>query len=104
MQKDFDLLPPQDDFTVSRAPEEAAAKEMEKDLLAEGGEPGAEALEKDLHSFEIDPEQVEHVKQRCLQPGELCYPMLEEYDFRNDTVRAVCQLRHFWQSSTDSMF
>jgi DNA excision repair protein ERCC-3 len=64
---------------------------MEKDLLAEGGEPGAEALEKDLHSFEIDPEQVEHVKQRCLQPGELCYPMLEEYDFRNDTVRALAE-------------
>lgn len=30
-------------------------------------------------------EQVEHVKQRCL-PGGLNYPMLEEYDFRNDTV------------------
>ena len=29
--------------------------------------------------------QVEHVKARCL-PGGLNYPMLEEYDFRNDTV------------------
>jgi hypothetical protein len=29
--------------------------------------------------------QVEHVKQRCL-PNALNYPMLEEYDFRNDTV------------------
>jgi DNA excision repair protein ERCC-3 len=28
---------------------------------------------------------VEHVKARCL-PGGLNYPMLEEYDFRNDTV------------------
>ena len=31
--------------------------------------------------------QVEHVKARCL-PGGLNYPMLEEYDFRNDTVNA----------------
>lgn len=30
--------------------------------------------------------QVENVKQRCL-PNALNYPMLEEYDFRNDTVR-----------------
>jgi DNA excision repair protein ERCC-3 len=29
--------------------------------------------------------QVEHVKARCL-PGGLNFPMLEEYDFRNDTV------------------
>lgn len=31
------------------------------------------------------PLQVEHVKQRLL-PGGLNYPMLEEYDFRNDTA------------------
>ncbi|KAH0727868.1 hypothetical protein KY290_003587 [Solanum tuberosum] len=37
------------------------------------------------YSFEIDPAQVESVKQRCL-PNALNYPMLEEYDFRNDTV------------------
>lgn len=36
-------------------------------------------------SFEIDPSQVESVKKRCL-PNALNYPMLEEYDFRNDTV------------------
>lgn len=36
-------------------------------------------------SFEIDPAQVESVKKRCL-PNALNYPMLEEYDFRNDTV------------------
>lgn len=37
------------------------------------------------YPFEIDPAQVEIVKQRCL-PNALNYPMLEEYDFRNDTV------------------
>lgn len=29
--------------------------------------------------------QVEHVKARCL-PGGLNYPMLEEYDFKNDRL------------------
>ena len=41
--------------------------------------------EKETHSFEIDPVQVENVKQRCL-PNALNYPVLEEYDFKNDTV------------------
>ena len=40
--------------------------------------------EKETHSFEIDPVQVENVK-RCLRNA-LNYPVLEEYDFRNDTV------------------
>ncbi|KAL2924692.1 General transcription and DNA repair factor IIH helicase subunit XPB1 [Bienertia sinuspersici] len=35
-------------------------------------------------AFEIDAAQVENVKQRCL-PNALNYPMLEEYDFKNDT-------------------
>ncbi|KAI3828651.1 hypothetical protein L1987_02759 [Smallanthus sonchifolius] len=39
----------------------------------------------EAHSFEIDPSQVENVKQRCL-PNALNYPMLEEYDFRNDNI------------------
>ena len=36
-------------------------------------------------SFSLIYIQVENVKQRCL-PNALNYPMLEEYDFRNDTV------------------
>jgi DNA excision repair protein ERCC-3 len=36
-------------------------------------------------SFEVDPARVERVKARCL-PGGLNYPLLEEYDFRADTV------------------
>ncbi|GJV39214.1 DNA repair helicase XPB1 [Tanacetum coccineum] len=35
--------------------------------------------------FEIDPAQVKNVKQRCF-PNALNYPLLEEYDFYNDTV------------------
>lgn len=36
-----------------------------------------------VHSFEILPTFVEAVKKRCI---ELDYPMLEEYDFRNDHI------------------
>jgi len=40
---------------------------------------------KKLLSFQIEASQVEHVKAACL-PDKLNYPMLEEYDFRNDKV------------------
>ena len=43
-----------------------------------------EDLDQEIHSFEVKPNQVEHVKSRCL-PGGLNYPMLEEYDFRGDS-------------------
>ena len=79
-------------FTVSRAPREAAAQQLAADTaaaasVAAGGEEedGTDVLDRELHSFEIDPNQVEHVKQRCL-PGELNFPLLEEYDFRADSV------------------
>jgi hypothetical protein len=35
--------------------------------------------------MKVAPLQVEHVKARCL-PGGLNYPMLEEYDFKNDRI------------------
>mmetsp|Transcript_11033 Transcript_11033/g.28299 ORF Transcript_11033/g.28299 Transcript_11033/m.28299 type:complete len:786 (+) Transcript_11033:231-2588(+) len=38
-----------------------------------------------VFSIEIDPMQVEHVKQRCL-PGGLNLPLLEEYDYQNDSI------------------
>nr|GFC52359.1 DNA repair helicase XPB1-like [Tanacetum cinerariifolium] len=41
--------------------------------------------------FEIDPAQVEHVKQRCL-PNALNYSLLEEYDFYNDTVNPKVEM------------
>ncbi|PWA96734.1 26S proteasome non-ATPase regulatory subunit 14 [Artemisia annua] len=46
----------------------------------------AAAEEKKFHSFEIDSAQVENVQQRCL-PNALNFPLLEEYDFHNDTVQ-----------------
>ncbi|CAD7703650.1 unnamed protein product, partial [Ostreobium quekettii] len=50
----------------------------------QGGDTGSpEEQQSDVYSFEIEASQVEHVKRRCLPDG-LNYPMLEEYDFRND--------------------
>lgn len=55
--------------------------------------------------------QVEHVKARCL-PGQLNYPMLEEYDFRNDTanpdmsieLKPIVQHRPYQEKSLSKMF
>ncbi|KAK4422584.1 General transcription and DNA repair factor IIH helicase subunit XPB1 [Sesamum alatum] len=71
-----------DEFTVGKS---AGEIEGAHDELLNEAELAAAAEEKETHSFEIDPAQVENVKQRCL-PNALNYPMLEEYDFRNDTV------------------
>ncbi|KAG2599935.1 hypothetical protein PVAP13_5KG486200 [Panicum virgatum] len=68
-------------FTISKTSGQSSGHE---DLL-NGMELAAATEDKETHSFEIDPSQVENVKQRCL-PNALNYPMLEEYDFRNDTV------------------
>ncbi|KAG4399903.1 hypothetical protein GLYMA_08G323500v4 [Glycine max] len=73
-----------DGFTISKA---AGEIEGTQDELLNEAEVAAVAEEKETHSFEIDPSQLENVKQRCL-PNALNYPMLEEYDFRNDTVDA----------------
>uniref|UniRef100_A0A453FBW2 DNA 3'-5' helicase n=1 Tax=Aegilops tauschii subsp. strangulata TaxID=200361 RepID=A0A453FBW2_AEGTS len=72
---------PADCLAVSRTAGEIASGH---DLLDEM-QLAAATEEKETHSFEIDSAQVENVKQRCL-PNALNFPMLEEYDFRNDTV------------------
>ena len=64
-----------------------------------------------ISSFEIAAEQVEHVKQRCL-PGNLGYPTLEEYDFRNDTrnpdldiaLKPMTRIRPYQEKSLSKMF
>ncbi|KAI3677065.1 hypothetical protein L1987_86683 [Smallanthus sonchifolius] len=71
-----------DGFTISRSIGEI---EGTHDELLNQAQLAAATEEKKAHSFEIDPSQVENVKQRCL-PNALNYPMLEEYDFRNDTI------------------
>jgi DNA excision repair protein ERCC-3 len=107
-------------FSVSRAPVEEAAAALAAAADIDGGAGGAGGGTttaatgdgRELHSFEIDPAQVEHVKQRCL-PGELNYPTLEEYDFRADTVnpdvpglelKPATQVRPYQDKSLSKMF
>ncbi|XP_038688445.1 general transcription and DNA repair factor IIH helicase subunit XPB1 isoform X2 [Tripterygium wilfordii] len=96
-----------DGFTISKAAGEIGTS----DELLNEAELAAAAEEKETHSFEIDPSQVENVKQRCL-PNALNYPMLEEYDFRNDTVnpdlhmelKPEAQPRPYQEKSLSKMF
>ncbi|XP_008788735.2 general transcription and DNA repair factor IIH helicase subunit XPB1 [Phoenix dactylifera] len=95
-------------FTISRTAGEIEGGHEE---LLNGAEFAAAAEEKETHSFEIDPSQVENVKQRCL-PNALNFPMLEEYDFRNDTVnpdlnmelKPQAQPRPYQEKSLSKMF
>ncbi|KAG4306495.1 hypothetical protein PORY_000483 [Pneumocystis oryctolagi] len=62
-----------------------------------------------VHSFEIPSSSVEIVKKRC---SEIDYPMLEEYDFRNDTsnpdleidLKPSTQIRSYQEKSLSKMF
>ncbi|KAF8656782.1 hypothetical protein AX16_002334 [Volvariella volvacea WC 439] len=62
-----------------------------------------------VHAFEIDDTKIDDVKKRC---NELEYPMLEEYDFRNDTINAnldidlkpATVIRPYQETSLSKMF
>ncbi|KAK3901402.1 P-loop containing nucleoside triphosphate hydrolase protein [Staphylotrichum tortipilum] len=62
-----------------------------------------------VHSFEISDANVETVQKRCLDIG---FPILEEYDFRNDDVnpnleidlRPNTQIRTYQEKSLSKMF
>lgn len=62
-----------------------------------------------VHAFQIEDHSVEVVQKRCL---ELEYPVLEEYDFRNDQVNAnleidlrpATQIRSYQEKSLSKMF
>ncbi|KAL6067633.1 DNA helicase [Balamuthia mandrillaris] len=76
---------------------------------ADEDEDQVDSVQHTLHSFEIDNSQVEFVKRRCI---ELDYPMLEEYDFRNDThnpnvpidLKPTTQIRPYQEKSLSKMF
>jgi DNA excision repair protein ERCC-3 len=65
--------------------------------------------EEAVHSFEIRDDAVETVQKRCLELG---LPVLEEYDFRNDSANAAleidlkpsAQIRHYQEKSLSKMF
>ncbi|KAJ1680048.1 DNA repair helicase RAD25 [Spiromyces aspiralis] len=62
-----------------------------------------------VHSFEIDRSEIENVKRQC---NLLDYPMLEEYDFRNDTrnpnldidLKPITSIRPYQEKSLSKMF
>jgi DNA excision repair protein ERCC-3 len=76
-----------------------------------GGILNLEDPDQEIHSFEVKPNRVEHVKSRCL-PGGLNYPMLEEYDFRGDTHNPTLSIdlkphvkhRSYQEKSLSKMF
>ncbi|KAG6899092.1 hypothetical protein C0993_000996, partial [Termitomyces sp. T159_Od127] len=65
--------------------------------------------DENVHAFEITDSKIDDVKRRC---NELEYPMLEEYDFRNDTVNAnldidlkpATVIRPYQETSLSKMF
>lgn len=64
---------------------------------------------KKAFEFEVRPEMVEHVKRRAI---ELDYPLMEEYDFRNDTtnrsieldLKPIAKIRPYQEKSLEKMF
>lgn len=76
------------------------------DVIADAEDENADDT---VHSFEVAAENVETVKKRC---QEIDYPMLEEYDFRNDTrnpdleidLKPSTQIRPYQEKSLSKMF
>ncbi|WLF76411.1 DNA repair helicase RAD25 [Lodderomyces elongisporus] len=119
--------PPQNDINIpgtrNNREEEAKAKEAAaaaaaanngknevEDLFASvvGGRDEDDDMDT-VHSFEISHDSVEIVKRRC---QEIDYPVLEEYDFRNDArnpdleidLKPSTQIRPYQEKSLSKMF
>ncbi|KAF9485459.1 DNA repair helicase rad25 [Pholiota conissans] len=119
-------------FTTSKAPTRGnlviPGTEKKKDEAGKGGPQNVGATDADLftsvvgvdadeidedddnvHAFQIKDDKIDEVKKRC---NELEYPMLEEYDFRNDTVNAnldidlkpATVIRPYQETSLSKMF
>lgn len=91
---------------------EPPPKDGEQDLFsAVIGVYDADELDEDdaVHSFEIREEEIERVKRRC---NDLGFPMLEEYDFRNDKLnpdldidlKPITHIRPYQEKSLAKMF
>ncbi|KAG0263263.1 transcription factor TFIIH complex ERCC-3 subunit [Actinomortierella ambigua] len=91
---------------------DAEKKTAEDEIFGVGGldqEDDDDAGNDDVHAFEITSASVEPVKKRC---NELDYPMLEEYDFRNDTLnpdleidlKPITVIRPYQEKSLSKMF
>ncbi|KAK4169337.1 P-loop containing nucleoside triphosphate hydrolase protein [Cladorrhinum sp. PSN259] len=81
----------------------------EQDVFAALNEEDDDDDKEAVHSFEISDSSVEIVQKRCLDIG---FPILEEYDFRNDNVnpnleidlRPNTQIRPYQEKSLSKMF
>jgi DNA excision repair protein ERCC-3 len=71
--------------------------------------PQSQAMPTQLPYFKIQLESVETVRKRCL---ELSFPILEEFDFKDDTtgtrleidLKSTTRLRHYQEKSLNKMF
>lgn len=90
-------------------PDVKGEKGKEADLYATLNEEDDDDDKEAVHAFEIADSAVETVQKRCL---DLAYPILEEYDFRNDNVNANLdidlrpntQIRPYQEKSLSKMF
>jgi len=99
-----------DDPPDGKAPQ--SSNPTDADLFTSVVGVDADEIEEDddnVHAFEIKDDKIDDVKKRC---NELEYPMLEEYDFRNDTVNAnldidlkpATVIRPYQETSLSKMF
>lgn len=111
----LEQAPTQGNLTIpgTKKPDGDATKSNVEDIFANVvGKLSADDEDDDLdkvHSFEIASNSVEIVKRRC---HEIEYPVLEEYDFRNDHLNAnldidlkpSTQIRPYQEKSLSKMF
>ncbi|ODV82138.1 DNA helicase [Suhomyces tanzawaensis NRRL Y-17324] len=105
--------PNQGDLQIPGTSKDKTAEQSKEDNIFNsviGKEDGEEDDDIDtVHSFEISHESVEIVKRRC---QEIDYPVLEEYDFRNDSrnpnleidLKPSTQIRPYQEKSLSKMF
>ncbi|KAF8920369.1 P-loop containing nucleoside triphosphate hydrolase protein [Mucidula mucida] len=100
------------DDTSKAGSSTTGANQLDADLFTSVvGVDGDEIDEDDenVHAFQIDDTKIDDVKKKC---NELEYPMLEEYDFRNDTLNAnldidlkpATVIRPYQETSLSKMF
>ena len=103
---------PQRNATAGAAGQNAAAEAQDLFASVTGLQEGEEDDDEDedaVHSFEIPSEAVETVQKQCLL---LECPILEEYDFRNDSrninldidLKPQAQIRPYQEKSLSKMF
>ncbi|KAM7223889.1 P-loop containing nucleoside triphosphate hydrolase protein [Rhypophila decipiens] len=92
-----------------KRPGEQGDDTQAENLLAALNEEDEDEDKEAVHSFEVSDSSVETVQKRCLEIG---YPILEEYDFRNDDVntnleidlRPNTSIRPYQEKSLSKMF